>query len=161
MVRKATNPGSRDDCFKVVLQMLRRAAQTESQMREKLGRQQFEEPIIQATIEKLIQLGLINDEKYAHDYVAYRTRTSPLGKYNLSMHLIKKGIHKDVAREAALDLTREEEEQIVHQMMQKKLRTLSRYPKEEQKNKLMRFLASRGFSIDVILNAIKAINQKE
>lgn len=146
MVRKADQPQFASDAFAVSLKLLQRAAQTEAGLRQKLSRRGFEDAVIDATVAKLQKLHFIDDQKFAHDYVAYRSRTSPLGRYHLKAKLLQKGIAKELAKQVTDTISAEEELALARTLATKRQRTLMRFEPEDRKQKLARFLAARGFS---------------
>ncbi len=155
MVRKASNPESYDDALALALKILTRAAQTKAKLKEKLERRQFEATIIERVLKKLEDAELINDQKYAQDYISYRSRTSPLGSRYLKFKLLQKGIPKDIATVTTAEITSEQELELARAAAAKRLSTLGRYPAEERKVKLARFLAARGFSSQAVYTLIK------
>jgi regulatory protein len=157
MVRKALNPQSFDDAFTAAMRSLQRAAQTEQGLREKLARRQYLPETIDRVIDKLKTMQLINDQKYAEDYISYRSRTTPLGSRYLKLKLIQKGIEKDLAEEATSTISSEDEFILAQKAAEKKLPRLAKEDRAQQKLKLARFLASRGFRSDVIYKIIGEI----
>lgn len=145
MARKTEDPTSLHDAFEVSLKLLTRAAQTEAGLRQKLQKRQFVDEVIEATIVRLKKLQFINDEKFAADYVAYRSRTSPLGAFHLQQKLMLKGISKDMAKQVTSTISSEDELDQARTLAEKRMRSLGRFEPVQQKLKLARFLAARGF----------------
>ncbi len=155
MVRKAQNPESYTDALGVALQALARQAQTEAQICDKLARRQYTEEIIKQVLAKLRASALVDDEKYARDYISYRSRTSPLGTRHLKLKLIQKGVPNDVAEEATKEISSDDELALARTLAAKRLIALRRFDKEQQKLKLARFLAARGFSSSTVYAILK------
>lgn len=155
MVKKASNPESLGDAYALALKILQRAAQTEHQVRDKLGRRQFESDVINEVIKKLKDIDLINDQKYSKDYVSYRSRTAPLGPRYLKLKLIQKGIVKETAEGAVKEISAEDELELTRAAAEKKLPHLIRFEPEQRQQKLARFLLSRGFSPGIVFKVIK------
>lgn len=157
MPRKSENPSSYEDCLNSALRILQRAAQTEKKMQEKLIGRKFELETVDKVLQKLKNMKFVDDEKYARDYVSYRGRTNPLGKFNLRFKLMQKGIEKNLAKDAVDEISPEEELELARKLTEKRLRALARFEPSEQKQKLARFLAARGFSSNVVFKVINEL----
>ncbi len=157
MVRKATNPESVNDALVVAMKSLQRAAQTKAQINDKLARRAYTNEVIDVVLNKLEAMYLIDDEKYAKDYISYRSRTTPLGSRYLKLKLAQKGVPKEVAEAAVKEISPDDELVLARVAAAKRQRTMGRFNPEQRKLKLARFLASRGFRSDVIYKLIKEI----
>jgi regulatory protein len=101
----------------------------------------------------LERTGLINDQEFARNYLEQRKKTAPRGSQLLILELVKKGIDRDLAINLAPSA--EEEYQLAQKALWKKAKSFENYSQEEQKAKLYRFLASRGFPSQVALAVIE------
>ncbi|MFA5829370.1 MAG: regulatory protein RecX [Candidatus Gracilibacteria bacterium] len=108
-------------------------------------------------IQRLTELGYLNDEDFARIYIGSSLRRKPQGLRLLEMNLRQKGIDESTFA-TALKLASVEnqfdESDLAQDAADKKLRTLSKLPPNKQKEKLYRFLASRGFSMDSIMKVL-------
>lgn len=108
-------------------------------------------------IQRLTELGYLNDEDFARIYIGSSLRRKPQGLRMLQMNLRQKGIDESTFA-TALKLASVEnqldENDLAQDAADKKLRTLSKLPPNKQKEKLYRFLASRGFSMDSIMKVL-------
>ncbi|MFA6082355.1 MAG: regulatory protein RecX [Patescibacteria group bacterium] len=141
-------------CFGDALKILNRASQTRFKMIEKLKKREFKDEIISQTIARLEELKLIDDVKYAHDYVAYRSRSAPIGGRYLQLKLRQRGISKEIAADAS-KLSAEEEYDLAKKVAEKQLSHYHNLDDQETKQKLARFLQSRGFSSGAVYRIIK------
>lgn len=94
-------------------------------------------------IPKLIELDLIDDQKFANWWVEQRCRLNPRGNIALKTELIQKGIDQDII--ASVMLTREEETRLAKKLLAKK---------KLDKLRGQRFLLARGFSSDIVYQLI-------
>lgn len=108
-------------------------------------------------IQRLTELGYLDDEDFARIYIGSSLRRKPQGLRMLQMNLRQKGIDESTF-DAALKLASAEnqldESDLARDAADKKLKTLSKLPPNKQKEKLYRFLASRGFSMDSIMKVM-------
>jgi regulatory protein len=127
--------------------------QSVKEMRERLE-ERFPEADRDQIIERLIELDYLNDQAYCEAYIRHRSMSSPRGKYLLSRELKQKGIPSDLA---SLSLEDFEEKQIIQEVALNKWRKLKSAPPEKRRERLMRFLASRGFAISEVIQTVKSI----
>ncbi len=134
-------------CFKI----LSFKPYSEFEIRKKIrGRfKNLREKILNEVLEKLKELKYVNDEEFAENYINYRTKISPRGKFLLKQELLKKGIEGSLI-EQTLDKINLDELDLAKQLVEHKTKSLKSFEPQKQKEKLMRFLQSRGFGYDVI-----------
>lgn len=108
---------------------------------------------IKKVLTRLKELKYLDDTRFTTDYIDSQTACRPRGAYRLKRELQNKGIHPELAERLVL-LAHIDEEEIAFTVLQKKLKSIERFPRQKQKEKAMRFLASRGFKLDAIYKAI-------
>ncbi len=118
------------------LRFLSYRARTEKEIRDKLGPECTEE-----VIAKLKTYGYIDDQKYAQSYIESRLRSKPRSQKLILLELKRKGITTEY-RILNTD----------YELAQKALEKKKNLKTREQ---AMRFLASRGFSWDIIEKTVK------
>ncbi|MGB6839103.1 MAG: RecX family transcriptional regulator [Microgenomates group bacterium] len=103
---------------------------------------------------KLKRLELLDDKKFTWWWIEQRTTFRPRGKRALFAELRQKGIDRDLIKEI-LDEAEIDEEKIACQLLEKKRYKWEKLPKLEAKKKMSEFLARKGFSWEIIKQAIK------
>ena len=88
MARRA--PLDRDRAWTYLLDLLSRRDYTEAELRAKLERRQVEDADVDALLDRLRELGLANDARFAEHYVASRRRAR--GRLALRTELRRKGV---------------------------------------------------------------------
>jgi regulatory protein len=154
---KANNPNSPEECFGCALKILNRGAQTEKKMVDKLLSRGYEAEVIAGVLERLKSLKLIDDLKYASDYIAFRSRSAPLGGRYLKLKLLQRGIPAEIIGDSLAELSADDEYENALVAAQKKLTLLSRYDAAKQKEKIYSFLVSRGFNQGAIYKVLKEL----
>jgi SOS response regulatory protein OraA/RecX len=115
---------------------------------------------IPAVIARLQELKLLNDEEFAELYIRDQLQRKPQGIRLLKRNMAQKGLEKAVIQQAVSETSDDlpaTEYKLAERAAQKKLRTISKNPPKKQREKLARFLFSRGFSSSV---ALKVVNSK-
>lgn len=152
------------------LYLLAGQMKTEKQMRDKLKGKDYEDEVIEKIIHQLLEVKYLDDVNYAQCYI--RANRHKYGSYRLKMSLKQKGVRQtdidlaflNEADEAVDDSEAVTENEIVEIILEKKIASTTidwaRMKSDFQyKNatyqKLARFLASRGFSADVIKTVLR------
>lgn len=121
-----------------------------------LKRRGYLDPVAEAVCQRLTENRLINDARYAQRYVELR-QDGALGRYAMKRKLRAKGIDEQIA-EDALEALDDESQLAAAAELAKKL--ARRYEKEDpyaRKSKLSQALARRGFSWDIVHEAIESL----
>ena len=149
------------------LRLLSKRSYTKQGLTEKLEKRAHKTKIqnkgvIIEILERLTELKYINDLDFCERFFEERCRLRPRGKYLLSQELRKKGIPKETLEEFwGSERGRAFDENPLAQKLV--VARLSRLDAElstyEKREKLYRFLASRGFSVGTIRDVLdKTLN---
>jgi len=122
---------------------------------------ELSEVVVEALIEKLKIRDLINDVRFAREWVEARRKSKKKGINALKAELFQKGINREIVDEVIGADKRDEmsEENLAKESLEKKLRIWKSLPEAEFKQKAIQFLMRRGFNYDiakqVVENSIK------
>lgn len=108
---------------------------------------------IDALIERLQKLKYLDDELFTELFIEDALRRKPQGIMMVKNSLIKKGIEPQVIAKK-LELKTIDEMEVAKKASEKKLQTLQRFSHFQQKEKLYRFLLSRGFPQNTIFKVL-------
>lgn len=124
---------------------------TEFEIRNKIkGRfKKIQAEDLDEVLNKLKELKYVDDEKFAKDYIYFRVQVSPRGKFLLKQELYKKGIADEFIQKA-INESEIDEVALAKELFEHKSKALQNYDQQKRKEKMMRFLQSRGFGYDVI-----------
>jgi len=109
---------------------------------------------IKKVLTRLKELKYLDDTQYAKDFISTRIELKPKGRFMLQQELKRKGIHPDLAQRV-IDETEIDENKNAIEALKKRIKSFSSVPPQKQKEKSMRFLASRGFNLEAIYKAIE------
>lgn len=133
---------------------------TKKEIRLKLEEKFRNKSAILQAIEKLEELGYLNDLNYAISYIEGRT----YGKNRISYNLFQKGIDKVTVEKAYLILDEEKEDNVddtkLEKLIEKNSKKININNEREEKKikeeqKLIQYLARQGFSLDKIFKKLK------
>jgi regulatory protein len=122
---------------------------------------QIAEEEISAVIERLEDYGYINDKQYAEFYIHDQLLRKPQGIRLLKRNMAGKGLSKEIILKSLgrnADTSAEKEIEFAMLAAKRKLKSLEKNPPEKKREKLARFLFSRGFGTDTVLQILKEEN---
>lgn len=146
-------PGQSNHALQYALRLLGRRSYTEAQVREKLEKRSRDTGLVDQVINKLINLRCLNDKSFTENYIRFRSQQSPRSLAYLTSELKRKGIEKDMIIDA-WNSSNVTDENLCREAAQRKIKSLSQESDQKKREKLIRFLASRGFSWDTINKVI-------
>lgn len=174
--RRRPSPLTREGAWEYLLRVLARQSYTVSELRRKLTLREVPEETAEELLARLQELGLVDDAKYAEQYVA--SRRASRGRLALSQELRRKGIADAVTTRNLAALTTAQQLAAAKELL---LKNAWRYRPATLKGatvegdaasradefeagtrlskaraKAMAFLARRGFTADVAAAAIDA-----
>jgi len=103
-------------------------------------------------VNKLLAQRFLDDKKFAQLWVEHRRGASPRGSFLIGKELRAKGIEQKIIDEV-LPIEAEEELELAIQLAEKKIRTTN------DPQKILAFLARRGFRYDVSKEALERMSQ--
>ncbi len=128
----------------------RSAKEIDDFLKKKTRKTYVEPEIFKRIADRLVELGYIDDAKFAAWWVESRQKTKPKGMRLIKQELKQKGI-------ATEGITETSEDDIARRAIQKKREIWKSLPTLEQKKKLYDFLARRGFSYNTIARVIDGV----
>jgi len=130
-----------------------RAPKTKKQAAEYLHKKGFNQEVIIATVEKMLEYGYINDEQFTELYVGYYGRTK--GKRKLEQELKLKGVSSEIVENCELPDQKEAALNAAKRFMKSRENNL------DNMQKLYRHLAGKGFEYSVCGEVVKLISNEE
>ncbi|MBQ7799071.1 MAG: regulatory protein RecX [Oscillospiraceae bacterium] len=138
-----------------LLYSLDRRLHSEKELREKL-RQNYPPQIIDAAINELSRLGLVDDEAFARAFAEQRLHINKKGPYAIVSELILKGVDKMLARRVVDELTSDCDDEYTAA-----LSVAEKYKKDldtpKGKQRLYAALARRGFGYSVVKRVMQEV----
>ncbi|MBR1560879.1 MAG: regulatory protein RecX [Clostridia bacterium] len=142
-----------DDAWEAALNSLDVCARTERELRRSLARRGYVEPAVDAVMERLREVGLIDDARYAERMAELQSR-KPVGVYAFKRKLMAKGVSEDAAAQALEAFDDEQQQAACLEAAKKLWRKYEALPPREGRAKLSQALARRGFGWESIESAI-------
>jgi len=147
---------------KSALVLVARAEQCSQGLRNKLEKKKYHSDVIQTVLDRLTELNLVNDRRYAELWLKSRIAKGTKGPRMLLQLLRAKGIDNETAA-AALEaaLPPETEAALIRRCLAKADDTIFRKKSSDQKTAIKFFLKKEGFSADSINQYIEGQSLEE
>ena len=131
---------------------------TKYEVRLKLRENEFSNEVIDEVLEILENEEYLNDRVYCEIFIEDKKRLNGYGKNKIKSLLIQKGVSKSIFEDFLDNFEYEDEFDNAVKMGIKKLNLLANEEdKFKKKQKIINYLAYRGFSFDVINDVLKEI----
>lgn len=143
-----------EKAFQQAMLFLSYRARSEAEVCKNLEKHGFPPVAIEQTIERLRADRLVNDKRFAQDWVANRSEFRPRSRRALAVELKQKGLTEMDIKSATEAVN---EESLAYAAAQKRVRRLDGLEWPEFRKKLGEFLARRGFAYEVIAQTVKRL----
>ena len=121
-----------------------------SEIKRHLRTKRFDEEAQEVAIEKLREQGHIDDEAFARYWVDQRARFRPKGQRAIVSELMQKGIARETIDLVLGEADPGTERKRARESIRRPLTRWLSLGENERKQKIHQYLATRGFSYDVI-----------
>jgi len=132
-------------------------ARTIREMEDYLDSKKYGEFEVYNAVEQLKELGYLNDERYAQDFISSRLATKPLSRRKLKEQLYEHRVPADIIDDALAAITEQDERSNAKLVAKKFDRQFGALEKHERKQRLIKRLAGRGFDYPTIREACAAL----
>jgi regulatory protein len=143
----------RQGAIEAALRLLAAGPRSERDLRERLSRRRgYRDEAVDAAVERMRELGYLNDAAFARFWVESRQAGTPRSRRALAFELSRKGVGREQL-DAALEGVSDAE--AAYDAAQRRLRALRGADKQTFERRLGTFLNSRGFGYGVARAAIQ------
>jgi regulatory protein len=128
----------------------------------RLRQKEFSKNIAQETIDWLLGLGYLNDERFALSWSRSRVSTKKYGEYRLRRELSAKGLASETIENALRVVYSESSEwDLAQACAQKKLSHLKGIDPKSKSRRLAQFLQRKGFASETVFKTVKQLIANE
>ena len=153
--RKDREPDPHDVARQIVLRQLAMAPRSRAQLEEKLAQRDCPADVAAAVLDRMTEVGLVDDQAYAQMLVRSQQVGRGLAKRALARELRTKGINEDLAQEALESISDADERRRARELVDKKLRAMHGLGIEVQTRRLAGMLARKGYSPNLTYAVIR------
>ncbi|HEU0168619.1 MAG TPA: regulatory protein RecX [Chloroflexota bacterium] len=145
-----------DSLYAYGLRLLTYRPRSEREVRQRFGQRGAPAELVDAVVERLREVGLVDDAAFAQAWVDSRRRASPRGDRLLRAELAGKGVARQVVADT-LEESGADPLALAQAAAAKKARSLVGQPEPAFRRKLMDFLLRRGFDYDVAGQVVRGL----
>lgn len=139
----------------IVLQQLTAAPRSRRQLADKLRERGCDDDIAAAVLDRMEQVGLIDDAAYAKTLVRSQQAKRGLSRRALGQELRRKGVDDDVIRDQLDAIDDDTERDRARSLADKKLRSMHGLDATVQTRRLAGMLARKGYSSSIAWSVIR------
>jgi regulatory protein len=139
----------------ICLRLLTARPRTRVELAQALARKGVEEDVASKVLDRLDEVGLIDDAAFAEVWVRSRHNFQGLSRRALAMELRRKGVADESAEEALATVDSEAEEERARQLVRKRMRALSDADESAKIRKLVGMLARKGYAEGLAYRVVK------
>ena len=148
-------PDPHDVARRIVLRQLAMAPRSRAELLEKLAQCGCAVDVAATVLDRMTEVGLVDDEAYAQMFVRSQQAGRGLAKRALARELRTKGIEDHLAEDALAAISDEDERDRARALVDKKLRAMHGLGIEVQTRRLAGMLARRGYSPSVTYAVVR------
>ncbi|MDQ7798615.1 MAG: regulatory protein RecX [Candidatus Edwardsbacteria bacterium] len=113
---------------------------------------------IDLVIDDLLSLGLLDDEKFARDWIENRQHFRPTGVVRLRQELFAKGIDREIVDQAVREYKINSDEfPAALDLARRKMKLYRKLDSDTAKRRLAGFLARRGYEASIVSKVLKEL----
>lgn len=144
----------------ICLDLLTTRARTRSELAEALARRDVDDEVSGQVLDRLVEVGLLDDAAFAEQWVTSRHEHRGLGRRALADELRRKGVDQETAGVALAELGQDDERTRARALVDKKLPSMARLETPVAVRRLVGMLARKGYSgglaYEVVRDALTA-----
>lgn len=140
---------------KILLDALTGQARSRHELAERLSRREVPDEVAQALLDRFEEVGLVDDEAFARDWISSRQRGKGLARRALADELRRKGLADEVIREVLDEVDPDDELESARLLVRKKLRSMRQLPQETATRRLVGMLGRKGYGPGVAFSVVR------
>ncbi|GKX66061.1 recombination regulator RecX [Inconstantimicrobium mannanitabidum] len=148
-------------CKNYTLRILERGYKTEKEIEKKLIEREYSQETISRVQDFLKEYNFIDDRRYTSMYVKDKIKNE--GRNKIKYKLMQKGVAEETIAKTINNVNEEDEYEGALALCEKKYRILIKRETDSRliKQKIFRFLASKGYDFDLINRIIRKVVNEE
>lgn len=141
---------------KILLDQLTGQARSRHELATRLAKREVPEEIAERLLDRFTEVGLINDEAFARQWVESRRRTRGLAGPALRQELHRKGIAPETIALVLDEVAPGAEEESARELVRKKMRSLRGVDDTVATRRLAGMLARKGYSSGLAFSVVRS-----
>jgi regulatory protein len=139
----------------VCLNLLTTRARTRSELSGDLTRRGFDDDVIRQVLDRLVEVGLVDDADFAEQWVTSRHRHQGLGRRALADELRRKGVDQETAGVALAEIDRDDERTRAGELVARRMPSMARLETAVAARRLVGMLARKGYAAGLAHDVVR------
>jgi len=152
---RGSEPDPLDWARQIVLRQLTAAPRSRSQLEQALRRKDCPEHVAAAVLDRMEEVGLVDDTAYAGMLVRSQQAGRGLARRALAQELRRKGVDDETAQAALDEVDPTVEEDRARELVAKKMRSMTGLEPLVQTRRLAGMLARKGYPSDLTMRVVR------
>lgn len=148
-------PDPHDVARRIVLRQLAMGPRTRKQLEDKLRDRGAAPDVAARVLDRMSEVGLVDDEAYAEMFVRSQQETKGLATSALRHELRRKGVAEETVDAALEEIDPEHEKEQARALVARRLRTMRGLDREVQTRRLAAYLARKGYGPGVSYQVVR------
>ena len=140
---------------KILLDQLTGQARSRAELATKLARKQVPGEVAERLLDRFEEVGLVDDEAFARDWVQSRQAGRGLARRALTVELRRKGVDPQVVDEVVQEVDPDDEVETARRLVRRKLPSLQRFDEVTKVRRLTGMLARKGYPSGVAFTVVR------
>lgn len=150
------------ELYDSAIRILMRRAHSVSEMKKALARRCEDEKMVKSVVERLKREKLLDDARYARQFLRYRTETRKQGQFRIARDLRARGVPDKHIAAAMKDAAQDSDpEALIRQRIERKLRLWRGEIDQKRTASLYRSLLAAGFPADLIRRELQRVAHED
>lgn len=145
----------------IVLRRLTRAPQTRAQLAEALAAKGIPDDVAEQVLNRMTDVGLINDAEFAALYVRSRRASRGLAPRVLAQELRQKGVADELIAAEVGEITHEDDRALAESLVARKLSSTGNLEPDVRARRLASMLIRKGFGPGMAFDVVRAALRDE
>ena len=145
----------------IVLRRLTRAPQTRAQLEQALAAKGIPDEIAGEVLDRMAEVGLVNDSEFAALYVRSRRASRGLAPRVLAQELRQKGVDSEVIDAELSGISHEEDRALAQSLVSRKLASTAGLDPEARTRRLASMLMRKGFGPGLAFEVVRSALQQD
>lgn len=149
--------GTVEQAKEACLRLLAVRARSRAELVQRLAAKGFDAEVTAAAVDRLAEVGLVDDAAFAEQWVHARHTFSGKGRAALAQELRRKGVAPETAAAALDTISGDDEQERAAELVRRKLRSLpAGVDRDTALRRLSGMLARRGYPASVVFPVVRA-----
>ncbi|MFC6713393.1 regulatory protein RecX [Branchiibius cervicis] len=153
-------PDPYDVARNIVLRQLTMAPRSRKQLEEKLRAKGCADEVAETVLDRMTEVGLVDDEAFAGMLVRSQQATRGLGRRGIAQELRRKGVDDELIRDQLDSIDDDAERDRAVELARKKVRTMRGAEYVVQQRRVAGMLARKGYSPSLVMSVVREVLQE-